>query len=49
MTDERLMNMAMISTESDTAKSVRYDWVDKNICIFENLESHFPSLNRAIG
>jgi len=25
MTDERLMNMAMISTESDTAKSVRYD------------------------
>jgi len=39
MTDERLTNLAMISNELETPDSkIRYDWVGKNICIFENLE-----------
>jgi len=39
MTDERLMNLAMIYIESETAETkIRYNWVDKNICILKNLE-----------
>jgi len=34
MTDERLTNLARISVESETAKTL----VDRNICIFGNLE-----------
>ena len=38
MTDERLINQAMMSIESETAKTkIRYDWVDKIICILQNL------------
>ena len=29
----------MISIESQTAETkIRYEWVDKNICLFENME-----------
>jgi len=39
MTDEGLTNLEMMSIESETVKTkIRYDWVDKSICIFENLE-----------
>jgi len=39
MTDERLTNLAIISIESQTAETkIRYEWVEKNICHFENLE-----------
>ena len=39
MTDERLTNLAVISDENVTAETkMWYDWVGKNICIFENLE-----------
>ena len=39
MNDERLTNPAMISIESQTAETkIRYEWVDKNICLFENME-----------
>ena len=39
MTDERLTNLAMISTESETAETkIRYNWVDNKICILENME-----------
>jgi len=40
MTDEKLTNLAMISIESET-ENMWYVWVDKNICIFENLEKSF--------
>jgi len=39
MTDERLTNLAVMSIESETAKTkIWYDWVDKIICILQNLE-----------
>ena len=38
MTDDGLTNLEMMSIESETIKTkIRYDWVDKSICIFENL------------
>jgi len=40
MTNERLTNLVMMSIENETVKTkIRYDCVDKNGCIFENLEN----------
>jgi len=39
MTNERLTNLVMMSIENETVKTkIRYDCVDKNGSIFENLE-----------
>ena len=46
MIDERLanLNLPMVSTESEIAKNLRYDWVDKTFASWKLEKRDFPSL-----
>jgi len=46
-TDERLTNLAMISIESETAKTLDVTELTKTFAFFKTWKSHFPSLKHS--